>query len=109
MKQKALPFEIGKRIEGELTNQTLANACLQKVSMSVNFILKSGGGLSEEHTGEMLLSEYMKSVLCEASDTCLPSATARSEVRLWHIDAFAKLLRVAINKDPMDMVDNRYK
>jgi hypothetical protein len=109
MKQKDLSTEVTERIKNELTNAALANACLQKVSMSVNFILKAGGGLSEEHTGEMLLSEYMRTVLCEVGIDNLPSSTARSEVHLWHIDAFARLLRQIINKDPMDMVDSRYK
>ena len=77
--------------------------------MSVNFILKAGGGLSEEYTGEMLLDEYMRTVLCEIASDSLPSATARSEVHLWHIDAFARLLKQIINKNPMDMVDSRYK
>jgi len=111
MRQKDLSNEVIERIRRELTNVALANACLQKVSMSVNFILKAGGGagLSEERTGDMLLHEYMRTVLCEAGIDNLPSATARAEVHLFHIDAFAKLLKQIINKNPMDMVDTRYK
>merc|ERR1712176_486836 len=86
----------------------MANTCLQKVQMSIAFILKSGGGLSGEHAGEMLLSDYMRSVLSESSDS-LPSPTSRKEVHLCHVDGFAKLLKQLINKDPMEYVDVKYK
>jgi hypothetical protein len=109
MKQKDLSVDIMQRIRVEIMNPTLAHACLQKVSMSVSFILKAGGGLSEENTGELLLSEYMRNVLCDESVSSIPSATARAEVHLWHIDAFASLLKQIINADPMDLVDGKYK
>jgi hypothetical protein len=110
MKQKDLPEDVTNRIRSELTNVTLAHTCLQKVSMSVNFILKAGGaGLSEDRSSDMLLHEYMRTVLCETGIDTLPSATARAEVHLVHIDAFAKLLKVIIKKDPMDKVDTKYK
>jgi len=109
MTQRPIPSEIVERIKGEINNPSLANACLQKVSMSVSFILKAGGGLSEEFSSEMLLSDYLSSVLCDRSADSLPSNTARAEVRLSQIDAFATLLKQIINADPMDMVDVRYK
>jgi hypothetical protein len=108
VKQRDLTPEVIERIKTELASPTLANLSLQKVQMSVSFILKSGGALSVEHAGEMRLSEYMRSVLSEPLDS-LPSATAQREVHLWHIDSFAKLLKGIINKDPMDSVDPKYK
>lgn len=108
IKQRELTPDIIDRIKVELSSPALANLCLQKVQMSVSFILKSGGGLSVEHAGEMLLSEYLRSVLSESPEG-LPSSVARAEVHLWHVDAFSKLLRQLINKDPMDTVDPKYK
>jgi len=109
MKQRELPNDVADRIKSELTNTIYANICHEKVSMCVNFILKAGGaGLSQERSGEMLLSEYLRSVLCETGFE-MPSSTVRAEVRLHHIDAFMKLLRSVMNKDPMDRVDSRYK
>lgn len=108
IKQKELTQDVVDRIKVELFSPALANLCLQKVQMSISFILKSGGGLSIEHAGEMLLSEYLRSVLSESSES-LPSMASRSEVHLWHVDAFARVLRAIINKDPMDAVDPKYK
>merc|ERR1712087_1054169 len=76
--------------------------------MSTSFVLKSGGALSTENAGEMLLSDYLRTVLSESEES-LPSKTARSEVHLWHVDAFGKLLKQIINKDPMESVDPKYK
>jgi hypothetical protein len=109
MNQKDLSKDVADRIRAELSSAALANQCAQKVAMSVSFILKSGGGLSGAHISDLLLSEYIRTVLCETGSDALPSATARAEVRLCHVDAFAKLLKQIINKDPMDMVDVRYK
>lgn len=114
MKQKELAADVVDRIRPELTNPTVANDCLRKVSMAATFIVKAGAGLSTESSSEMLLSEYMRTVLCEtqASDGTgiLPSMTARSEVRLCHIDAFIRLLKQLIERtNPMDKVDPRFK
>jgi len=108
IKQKDLMPDTMERLRGELASPSVANMCLQKVQMSISFILKSGGGLSTEHAGEMLLSEYLHSVLSESPDS-LPSATARSQVHLWHVDSFTKLLKQIINKDPMDAIDPKYR
>eukprot|EP00416_Gambierdiscus_australes_P022298 CAMPEP_0171071764 /NCGR_PEP_ID=MMETSP0766_2-20121228/10492_1 /TAXON_ID=439317 /ORGANISM="Gambierdiscus australes, Strain CAWD 149" /LENGTH=896 /DNA_ID=CAMNT_0011528315 /DNA_START=23 /DNA_END=2713 /DNA_ORIENTATION=- len=108
IKQRDLLPDIIERLRLELASPSVAHLCLQKVQMSTSFILKSGGGLSVEHAGEMLLSEYLRSVLSESPD-CLPSATARSQVHLWHVDAFSKLLKQIMNKDPMDSIDPKYK
>jgi len=106
--QRDIMPDITDRLKAELASPALANLCLQKVQMSISFILKSGGSLSAEHAGELLLSDYLRSVLSESPD-CLPSACARSEIHLWHVDAFVKLLRQLINKDPMDSIDPKYK
>merc|ERR1712187_916291 len=53
-------------------------------------------------------SEYLRSVLSESPDS-LPSPTAVAEVHLWHVDAFAKLLKQIINKDPMESIDLKYQ
>jgi len=108
IKQKELMPDTIERLRVELASPSVANICLQKVQMSISFILKSGGGLSVEHAGEMLLVEYLRSVLSESADS-LPSATARAQVHLWHVDAFAKLLKQIINKDPMDSIDPKYR
>jgi len=106
--QRELMPDTIERIKAELTSVSVANLCLQKVHMSISFILKSASGLSKEQAGEMLLAEYLRSVLSEGPES-LPSATARQEVHLCHVDAFAKLLKQLINKDPMDAIDPKYK
>jgi len=108
IKQRDLTPDVIERIKRDIGNSARANLCLQKVQMSVSFILKSGRSLSDQKASEMLLSEYMRSVLSESSDS-LPSATAQMEVHLYHVDAFSRLLKQIINKDPMDMVDAKYK
>jgi len=108
IKQRELMPDVLERLKGELTSPTLAHVALQKVQMSKSFILQSGGGLSKEHGGEMLLSEYLQNILAESHDS-MPSRTARSEVHLCHIDSFVKLLRQIINKNPMDGIDPKYK
>jgi hypothetical protein len=108
IKQRDLTPEIAERLRAELASTSLAHACLQKVQMSTSFVLKSGGALSTENAGEMLLSEYLSTVLSESEES-LPSKTARAEVHLCHVDAFAKLLKQLINKDPMDAVDPKYR
>eukprot|EP00927_Polykrikos_kofoidii_P043511 TRINITY_DN37576_c0_g1_i1.p1 TRINITY_DN37576_c0_g1~~TRINITY_DN37576_c0_g1_i1.p1 ORF type:complete len:1623 (-),score=285.47 TRINITY_DN37576_c0_g1_i1:81-4868(-) len=108
IKQRDLPPEVVDRLKFELAAPAVAHVCLQKVQMSISFILKSGGALSVEHAGEMLLSAYLHSVLSESRES-LPSATARSEVHLCHVDALAKVLRHIINQDPMESVDPKYK
>lgn len=107
IRQRDLPPEVEERLIKELHSPSLANVCLQKLQMSVSFILKSGGALSKEHAGEMLLMDYLKQVLRE-TDESLPSPTARSEVHLWHIDSFLALLKKIINRDPMEMVSPKY-
>jgi len=106
--QKDLMPDTIERLKAEMNSPSLGNLCLQKVQMSVSFILKSGGGLSTEQAGEMLLSNYLQTILAESPDS-LPSATARAQVHLWHIDSFVKVLRQIINKDPLESVDPRYK
>lgn len=108
IKQKELPPETVERLKAELSSTSVAHACLQKVQMSTAFILKSGGALSGEQAGEMRLAEYLRSILSESGES-LPSKAAQTEVHLWHVDAFAKLLRQMINKDPMDSIDPKYK
>jgi len=108
IKQKDLMPDTIERMKAEMSSASMANLCLQKVQMSVSFILKSGGGLSTEQAGEMLLSNYLQTILSESPDS-LPSATARAQVHLWHIDSFVKVLRQIINKDPLESVDPKYK
>jgi len=108
IKQKDLMPDTIERLKAELSSPSLANLCLQKVQMSVSFILKSGGGLSTEQAGEMLLSNYLQTILAENPDS-LPSATAQAQVHLWHIDSFVKVLRQIINKDPLENVDPKYR
>jgi len=107
IRQKDLPPDVAERMRAELSSPSVANDCLQKVQMSISFILKSGGGLSGEHAGEMHLIEYLRTVLSEGED-CIPSATARAEVRLSQVDSFVKLLKQLVNKDPMDGIDPKY-
>jgi len=106
--QKDLSPDTIQRLKVELASPAVANICLQKVQMSMSFILKSGSSLGTDHAGEMRLSEYMSSVLSERADS-LPSACARADVHLWHVDAFVKVLRGLVNKDPMDSIDVKYK
>jgi hypothetical protein len=107
VRQRDLPPDICDRIRKEINSATMANTCLQKVQMSVSFILKAGV-LSMDSAGSMPLSEYLRNVLSEGPES-LPSATARVEVHLSHVDAFAKLLKSIINKDPMDNIEPKYR
>jgi len=107
IRQKDILPDHAERMKMELSSPSVANDCLQKVYMSISFILKSGGGLSGEHAGEMHLIEYLRTVLSEGPES-LPSATARAEVRLSHVDSFVKLLKQLVNKDPMDSIDPKY-
>jgi len=107
IKQKELQPDVVNRIRLELSSPSLANRCLQKVQMASSFIQKSSG-FSGEHAGETLLCEYLVSVLAEREED-IPSATARSEVYLWHLSAFEKLLKQIIKHDPMDNVDLKYR
>jgi hypothetical protein len=106
VRQRDLPPDVSERIRKEITSATTANTCLQKVQMSVSFILKAGV-LSMESASSMPLSEYLRTVLSEGHDS-LPSATARAEVHLSHVDAFQKLLKSIMKKDPMDNIDSKY-
>ena len=96
------------RLKVEIPSPALANACLQKVQMSISFILKSGSSLGTEKSGEMLLSDYMRRVLAESPENFM-SAAARSEVHLWHVDSLVKVLKQIVNKDPVDSMDPKYK
>jgi len=107
IKQKDLAPDVIERIKAELISPSLAHRCLQKVQMAVSFIQKSGS-FSGEHAGETKLCGYLSSVLAVTAD-CIPSAVARSEVYLWHLSAFEKLLKQIINKDPMDNVEPKYR
>merc|ERR1719189_48874 len=81
--------------------------CMQKVQMAVSFIQKSGS-FASEHAGETRLSEYLSAVLAEGSES-IPSAVARSEVCLWHLSAFDRLLKSVIDYDPTGNVDAKYR
>merc|ERR1712151_925513 len=76
--------------------------------MAVTFIMKSRAGFNIERAGDMLLSDYLRRVLSEGDDA-LPSATARREVHLHHVDNFVKLLKTFMNKDPMETMDPSYQ
>ncbi|CAK0875561.1 unnamed protein product, partial [Prorocentrum cordatum] len=106
--QRGLSHAVEERIRSELTSPAMAGLVLQKVQMTVSFLLKCGGSLRGD-AGEMLLGEYMRSVLSEDAAVGLPSAALRSEVRLCHVDALASLLKGVLNKDPMEGVDPRYR
>jgi len=107
IQQKDLLPDIVDRIKLEINSPSLANLCLQKVQMAVSFIQKSGS-FAGEHAGETRLSEYLSAVLAEGSES-IPSAVARSEVCLWHLSAFDRLLKSVIDYDPTDNVDAKYR
>jgi hypothetical protein len=110
IKQKDITSEICERIKKEISSPSVANSCMQRISVAITFILKAAGSNSERSSsGEMFLADYMSKVLCDSSSDCLPSSTARSEIRLVHIDALMRLLKAIIKADPMDKVDERFK
>lgn len=51
MNQRELLPDTIDRIKLEVPSPALANACLQKVQMSISFILKSGSTLGTEKSG----------------------------------------------------------
>uniref|UniRef100_A0A6U6J4S5 Uncharacterized protein n=1 Tax=Zooxanthella nutricula TaxID=1333877 RepID=A0A6U6J4S5_9DINO len=55
-----------------------------------------------------MLCEYLSTFLADSSES-IPSATARSEVCLWHLGCFEKILKQLMNQDPMDSVDPKYR
>ena len=97
MNQRELLPDTIDRIKLEVPSPALANACLQKVQMSISFILKSGSTLGTEKSGEMLLSDYMRTVLAESPENFM-SAAVRSDVHLWHVDALVRVLKQIVNK-----------
>lgn len=107
IKQKDLQPDVVARLRAELNSPPLAWRCLTMVQMASSFIQKSGT-FSGEHAGETMFCEYITSVLAESADS-IPSATARSEVHLWHLCAFEKVLKQIIKQDPMDKVDPKYR
>jgi hypothetical protein len=109
LNQKDIPLDVAERIRAEVSSQSVASQMIQKVQMSTSFILKSGGERLASDAGNTLLSDYLRSVLYDDPDKCLPSNAARAEVQLSQLDSFAKLLKSIMNKDPMDSVDAKYK
>jgi len=107
IQQKDLLPDVIERIKAEICSPAVANHCLQKVQMAGSFIQKSGS-FSGDHAGETRLSEYLSAVLAEGMDS-LPSAVARAEVGLWHLQAFERLLKQVINCDPTDNIDPKYR
>jgi len=107
--QRPLEHEVRQRLRAEIKTASVASVCLEKVTMASAFIVKAGAALSSEQAGSTLLAEYLQNVLMESPTRCMPSSTARSEVRLCHIDDFANTLRRVMNPDPMDNVAAVYK
>merc|ERR1712070_1160480 len=107
--QGELAEDVADRISSEISQASDASRCMQKVQMAVTFIMKSRAGFSTDiQAGDMLLSEYLRNVLSEEEDS-LPTSTGRREVKLRHVDHFAKLLRSKLSQNPMDRVDPQYK
>jgi len=114
LNQNDLTPEICDRIRGEIKTPLVANFCLQEVLQVISFLRKHvGEGRSEEELGNMgdqLLTKYFKENLCvDNVEKALPSATARDQVHLRHLDAFNTLLKTIINVDIADKVEQRYK
>jgi len=107
IKQKDLLPDIIDRIKAEVLSPSVANRCLQKVQMASSFIQKLGG-FAGETAGETLLCEYLSTFLQDSPES-IPSKTARSEVCLWHLSSFEKVLKQIMNQDPMDSVDPKYR
>lgn len=109
IEQADLAADVADRISSEISQASDASKCMQKVQMAVTFIMKSRAGFSNDlQAGDMLLSDYLRNVLSEEEDS-LPTSTGRREVKLRHVDHFAKLLRSKLSQNPMDRVDPQYK
>eukprot|EP00746_Dinoflagellata_sp_MGD_P036569 gnl/MRDRNA2_/MRDRNA2_18774_c0_seq1.p1 gnl/MRDRNA2_/MRDRNA2_18774_c0~~gnl/MRDRNA2_/MRDRNA2_18774_c0_seq1.p1 ORF type:complete len:721 (-),score=121.05 gnl/MRDRNA2_/MRDRNA2_18774_c0_seq1:5-1900(-) len=106
--QKDISPDIGERLKGDLSQPSIANACAQTVQTAIAFI-QASGGLGMGNAGEMLLSEYLSSVLRDSAFESLPSQIARAEIRLWHLDAFLSLLKQLTLTDPMEGINKKYK
>merc|ERR1712183_79512 len=106
--QRDLSPEIEERLRSEIRSPVHAATCLQKVQIAATFIVNSRESLSSDTMGEVKLAEDLSSVLAEGRN-CLPSATACSEVCLFHVDAFVRLVKRIINHDPMECLPVRYK
>lgn len=106
--QKPLPRDLEARLTAELGSVAVASSCAQLVEQSIAFILSTGAGAAlGEDAGSTLLSTYLERVLLVTKQ--LPSKTAEAEVRLWHLDALLKLLRTAMEMDPMEGVSKKYR
>lgn len=106
--QRDLPPEVEGRLRGEIRTPVLAAAALQKLQMAATFIVNSRDSMSSDVLSAMKLTDYLSSVLAEPPDS-FPSATARSEVNLCHVDAFVRLLKNIIHADPMETLPEKYK
>jgi hypothetical protein len=108
MPQQPLSPDLVSRIKVELAASSSASTCAQLVEQSIAFILATGSGATlGEEAGATLLSDYIKRVLLLQER--LPLKSAESEVRLWHLDAFLKLLQEAMELDPMEGVATKYR
>ncbi|CAE7766305.1 unnamed protein product [Symbiodinium sp. CCMP2592] len=98
IKQRDLLPDNIDRLKSEIPSPAIANTCLQKVEMAIAFILKSGSSLGTEKSGEMLLADYMRSVLAESPESFMGSG-ACADVRLWHVDSYVRILKQVVNKE----------
>eukprot|EP00929_Paragymnodinium_shiwhaense_P043162 TRINITY_DN22233_c0_g2_i1.p1 TRINITY_DN22233_c0_g2~~TRINITY_DN22233_c0_g2_i1.p1 ORF type:complete len:3205 (-),score=983.73 TRINITY_DN22233_c0_g2_i1:80-9475(-) len=106
--QRDLDLEVVARLKAEIRTPVQAAQCLQKLQMAATFIINSKEALVASTLGKMKLVDYMEQVLSEPGES-LPSATARAEVHIHHVDAFVKLVKGVIYQDPMDALPGIYK
>eukprot|EP00927_Polykrikos_kofoidii_P010323 TRINITY_DN14364_c0_g1_i2.p1 TRINITY_DN14364_c0_g1~~TRINITY_DN14364_c0_g1_i2.p1 ORF type:complete len:2263 (-),score=477.65 TRINITY_DN14364_c0_g1_i2:108-6365(-) len=106
--QALLSPEVEGRLRAEIRTPVQAARCMQKLQMTATFIVHSREALSSKALGQMKLSEYLEKVLQEEPEG-LPSATARSEVYLCHLDHFVQVVRSIIHNDPMEPLNAKYK
>jgi len=108
IQQRDLSPEVEGRLRNEIRTPVQAAACMQKLQMAATFIVNSKDSLETDTIGGMKLADYLAQVLAEPPDS-IPSATARAEVCLHHVDAFARLIKSVIHHDPMDLLPFKFK
>jgi len=110
--QAPLPPDTQDAIRRDVTTPAQAARCMEVLETAIGFLTTTGGSFVkrlDESAGEMMLHQYLRTVLLMEDTSALGSRAVAQQVQLRHLEALHGLLSGLTEADPFEGVDAKYR
>jgi len=111
VKQQPLPPDTEDAIRRDITTPAQASRCIEVLETAISFLTATGGSFMkrlDETVGEMMLLQYLRTVLLMDDTTQIGSRAIIQQVQLKHLEALWNLLSSITEVDPLENISQRY-